>query len=290
MTSPELFPLWERRGYHVVANHFYQPIPDTRDLPQHLWSSRSDCIGVDFNDRSQLALLATFRERYKPEYDEIPLHRSKGLYFLMNPFYSSVDGEILYCMIRHFKPRHLYEIGSGFSTYLAAQAISKNHDDDSAYQCHYAVIDPYAKDVIRSGLPGVSEVIDVAVQDVPLERFNVLQDNDILFIDSSHMLKIGSDVQYEYLELLPRVNKGVLVHIHDIFLPHEYPSEWVLQRYRFWNEQYVLQAFLAYNGQFEVVWASSYMNIEHADLIEDAFRSYQPGRTRPGSFWLKRAK
>jgi hypothetical protein len=99
------------------------------------------------------------------------------------------------------------------------------------------------------------------VQNVSLSEFNKLEKNDILLIDSSHVLKIGSDVQYEYLEILPRLKKGVIVHVHDIFSPSEYPREWVLEDYRFWNEQYLLCAFLSFNSAFEVLWAGSYMHL-----------------------------
>jgi hypothetical protein len=101
-----------------------------------------------------------------------------------------------------------------------------------------------------------------------------LKENDILFIDPSHVLKIGNDVQYEYLEILPRLNKGVIVHVHDIFIPCNYPKKWVLEKHRFWNEQYLFQAFLAFNNAFEVLWGGSYMHLRHPDKLEEAFNSY----------------
>jgi hypothetical protein len=114
-----------------------------------------------------------------------------------------------------------------------------------------------------------------------------LGENDILFIDSTHVLRIGSDVQYEFLEVLPRLRPGVYVHIHDIFMPAEYPEAWVRREHRFWTEQYLLQAFLCYNGAFEVIWAGSYMHLKHPDELAAAFASYGPGR-HPGSFWIRR--
>lgn len=118
--------------------------------------------------------------------------------------------------------------------------------------------------------------------------FKELGENDILFIDSSHVLKIGSDVQYEYNEILPRLNKGVLIHVHDIFLPLEYPETWVRQSHRFWTEQYLLQAFLAYNSAFKVLWAGHYMHWKYPDLLEKAFRTYNREITGPGSFWMRK--
>jgi len=133
-------------------------------------------------------------------------------------------------------------------------------------------------------------LIPKKVQDIPLSEFKKLSENDILFIDSSHVLKIGSDVQYLYLEVLPRLNKGVIVHAHDIFLPAEYPKEWVLKNYIFWNEQYLLQAFLAFNNSFEVLWAGSYMHLRHPDKLEEAFSSYKRDKIWPSSFWIRKIK
>ena len=123
---------------------------------------------------------------------------------------------------------------------------------------------------------------------MPLERFCALEANDIVFIDSSHVVKIGSDVVYEFLELLPRLKAGVMVHFHDIFLPAEYPKSWVLEDRRFWNEQYLLQAFLAFNSAFEVMMAGSFLHLSHSEKLKAAFASYDPANVWPGSFWMRR--
>ena len=152
------------------------------------------------------------------------------------------------------------------------------------------MIDPYPNEVLKRGFPGLSRLIPEKVQDVPISEFMTLGDNDILFIDSSHVLKTGSDVHYEYLEVLPRLNRGVIVHVHDIFLPAEYPREWVLGEHRFWNEQYLLQAFLAFNESFEVLWAGSYMHLRYPEELETAFSSYRREETWPKSFWMRRVR
>jgi hypothetical protein len=131
-------------------------------------------------------------------------------------------------------------------------------------------------------------VLPKKVQEIPLSTFAKLERNDVLFIDSSHVLTIGSDVRYEYLDILPRVKPGVLVHCHDIFLPAEYPKEWVLDDHRFWNEQYLLQAFLTFNNEFEVLWAGSYMHLKHPDLLAAAIPSYRQEKCYPKSFWIRR--
>lgn len=291
--SRKLFPLWERLGFHITRNHYYSPIPDTRTLKDELWTRHSGLFGVDINEKCQLELLSVF-SRFKTEYDSLPLNYNPSLkpydYYIKNGAFESVDGEILYCMIRHFKPRKIIEIGSGYSTCLSAQAILKNKEEEKNYRGELIAIEPYPNEVLKSGFPGLSQLITKRVQDIPLDFFVQLGENDILFIDSTHVLKIGSDVHYEYLEILPRLNKGVIIHIHDIFLPAEYPKKWVLEEYRFWNEQYLLQAFLAFNDSFQVLWAGSFMHLKHPDKLESAFNSYNRNEVWPGSFWMKKIK
>ncbi|MBP8960293.1 MAG: class I SAM-dependent methyltransferase [Bacteroidales bacterium] len=286
------FPFWQKLGFHITPNHYYQPIPDTRTLKDDLWQKQSELAGIDINEEGQINLLSQFSSEFKEEYESFP--RSKTLipyqYYVNNSAFESVDGEILYCMIRYFKPKKIFEIGSGNSTYLSAQAILKNKEKDDSYKCELVAIEPYPNDILRSGFRGFSKLMPKKAQDIPLSEFKKLRENDILFIDSSHVLKIGSDVQYEYLEILPRLNKGVIVHLHDIFLPAEYSKEWVLKDYRFWTEQYLLQAFLAFNDSFEVLWAGSYMHLRHPDKLEEAFSSYKRDERWPGSFWIRRIK
>jgi hypothetical protein len=287
-----LFRFFQRIGIDVLPNHFYSPIPKLSDLSDDLWLDHSQLAGIDLNEEGQLKLLSFFVSRFKEEYDRIPLNRTTTQYeyYLHNTRYGPVDGEILYCMIRHYKPRRMIEIGSGNSTYLSAKAILRNNEEDHEYRCDFTVIDPYPNTILKKGVPGLSEIIIEQVQKVQLSKFQELDANDILFIDSSHMLKIGSDVQYEYLEVLPQLNQGVIVHVHDIFIPAEYPKEWVLTLDRFWNEQYLLQAFLMFNDSFEILWAGQYMHLMHSEALKNAFKSYRASPARPGSFWMRRAR
>lgn len=285
------FHLWERKGFHITPIHYREPIPDTTTLKDDLWQKQSELVGIDINEKGQINLLSLFSSRFKEEYESFPRNKTPVpyQYYVNNGAFESVDAEILYCMIRYFKPKKIFEIGSGNSTYLSAQALLKNKDDNN-YECELIAIDPYPNDVLKAGFPGLSKLIPTKVQDIPLSEFSKLKKNDILFIDSSHVLTIGSDVQYEYLEILPRLNKGVIVHLHDIFLPVEYPKKWVLEAFRFLNEQYLLQAFLAFNDSFEVLWAGSYMHLKHPDELEVAFSSYERDERWPGSFWIIRTK
>lgn len=284
------FHFWQRHGVHVVPNHFYQPIPDTRTLPDKLWQKPSEMVGIDMQDDAQQALLSSFVARFRAEYESFPREQTgvPHRYFVNNGAFESVDGEILYCMVRHFKPRRIYEIGSGNSTYLSAQAVLKNREE--GHDCELVAFEPYPNEILRAGFPGLARLAPVKAQDIPLDTFAELEEGDILFIDSSHVLKIGSDVQYEYLEILPRLRRGVVVHIHDIFLPAEYPRKWVVESRTFWTEQYLLQAFLTFNDRFRVLWGGSYMHLGHADKLEAAFSSYTRQARWPGSFWMQRVK
>ena len=142
---------------------------------------------------------------------------------------------------------------------------------------------------MQAWLPSDVELWRLPIQDVSLDEFQSLRKNDILFIDSSHVCKIGSDVQFLFLEVLPRIRPGVVVHIHDIFMPMEYPKQWVLDQHLFWNEQYILQTFLSFNTTFEVLWAGQWMHIKHPDALMKAFPSYKTG-VWPGSFWFRRTR
>jgi predicted O-methyltransferase YrrM len=268
--------------------HFYQPIPDSRELPDTLWSSYSSMCGIDMNVQRQLELLDTFNSAFRTEYDRFPASSTNPtqFHFSQTSFYR-VDAEILYCMIRHFKPQQIIEIGSGMSTLLAAEAVRKNEAE--GHSCTFTAVEPYPREFLRAGVPGLTELFEAKVQDMPRERFCSLAANDILFIDSSHVVKIGGDVLYEYLEILPRLQRGVIVHCHDIFLPAHYPKNWMLQNHWFWTEQYLLQAFLAFNRAFEVLMAASYLHLKYAEKLNATFPSYDPATVWPGSFWMRRA-
>lgn len=283
----KMFRLWQRLGITVLPNHFYSPVPDIASL-ERAWPAESSLIGIDMREDTELALLARSSADYKTEYDAFPRTPVSGApyrYHLVNGAYESVDAEILHCMIRAYKPKRIFEIGSGYSTRVSAEALLKNGDGGEL-----VAFEPYPHLVLRAGFPGLTRLVQKKIQDVPLETFDALEANDILFIDSSHAASTGSDVVREYLEIIPRLKPGVLVHIHDIFLPRDYPKDWVLKEHRFWNEQYLLQAFLAFNANFEVLWAGQYMHMRHPEALTAAFASYDPATVSPGSFWIRRVR
>ncbi len=274
----ELFLNWERHGFHVTPVHFYEPIPDTQSLPETLWSQPSKLVGINMNDSMQLDLLRNHFSKFRGEYETIPAEPPPGKLW---PFHGT-DVLVAYCMVRHFQPRRIIEVGSGFSSVVLGQAAAKNKS--SGLIC----IDPFPHELIRknNSIPALRSLIETKVQDVDVEFFFQLESGDILFIDSSHTVKIGGDVNYLFLEVLPRLKAGVIVHVHDIFFPFEYRRDWTLEEFRFWTEQYLLQAFLIFNPEFEVLMANSYLNHSHSPDLKAAFPNLR--RWVGGSFWMRR--
>lgn len=291
-TYRSTFPLWQKLGFHVTPNHFYFPVPDTTQMRPAMWERPSAMVGVDMNEAGQLALLELFERKFKTEYERFPREKTSvpHQYYVNNTLYESVDGETLYCMVREFKPKRIIEVGSGNSTYVTAQAKLKNLAENAAAECQLTSIEPYPNAVLRKGFPGLDRLIISKVQDVPLAEFDVLEDGDFLVIDSSHVLAVGSDVEYLFLEVVPRLKNGVFIHTHDIFLPAQYPKQWVFNEFVFYTEQQLLQAFLAFNDSFQVLWGGAYMNIRHQEKLIAAIPSYIKGATLPGSFWMRRVK
>ena len=275
---------WERLGYHITPNHYYEPIPDNRKIRESVWGGESDLPGLKINDQKIIELLNDF-SLYKNEYDD-PKNKIALRYRSENLNYGPVDIEALYCMIRHIKPKKIIEIGSGESTFIGSFALEKNKIIDGI-EGNLTSIEPYPSPELKKSFPG-HDFIKKEVQDVDLSLFESLNKNDILFIDSSHVLKIGGDVQYEYLEILPRIKSGVLIHVHDIFMPSEYLKSWVLGHKRFFTEQYLLQAFLAFNDEFEIIFPGSYMHTHYPDLLEKSFDGYNHTVNWPSNFWMKR--
>jgi len=233
-------------------------------------------VGIEMNDAMQLDLLRNHLVKFRDEYDNLSVEPPPGQ---RRPFHG-VDALVAYCMVRHFQPRLIIEVGSGFSSIALGKAAAENKN--SSLIC----IDPFPRDFLRDGLPGLQSLIAKKVQEIDLEFFSQLQSGDILFIDSSHTVKIGGDVNYLFLEVLPRLKPGVIVHVHDIFLPLEYRRDWVLDEFRFWNEQYLLQAFLTFNSEFEVLLGNSYLNHYHQEDLKAAFRNLSSWAS--GSFWMRR--
>lgn len=289
MTYRGHFDIWQARGFHVVPAHFYYPVPDTSKLPSDVWESHSEMPGVDLNLSAQEELLSNIAPRYQEELTRFHPHAVKDSdeYYYFNPMFGPGDADILYTLIRRHSPNRYLEIGSGFSTRMAAAAVRANVAD-GGHSCEIVAIEPYPSESLRHGFPGLSTLLAEPVQTQPLSLFTSLEKDDILFIDSSHVLKIGSDVQYEFLEILPRLRSGVLVHFHDIYLPYEYPEPMIRNNHMFWTEQYLLQAFLAHNDAFEILWMGHYLYRTHHKELSAVFPHCASPAAWPTSVWIRK--
>jgi predicted O-methyltransferase YrrM len=299
------FRALQRAGISVTPNHFYWPIPDIAELERRPWAAPSALPGVDLRLPQQLEFLENVSTRYAGELHFSNVPNLETEYHYNNGYFESVDAEIAYCMVRHHKPARIIEVGGGMSSRLLATALQLNRDQYDI-PGELITIDPFPER-LGNGWRDLRRLIAKPVQEVDLELFLTLEAGDILFLDSSHVVSIGSDVVREYLEILPRLNRGVIVHAHDIFLPDEYPRDSVLKLLSFWSEQYLMQAFLAFNSAFEVLWGSSAMQAYHPDALEKAFPHWADSHLRmpkgmrtqvptrdgrrvwPSSFWLRRA-
>jgi len=178
-----------------------------------------------------------------------------------NNMFNFCDSAILYAFMRHTKPQRVIEVGSGFSTRIVKRALDKNYQDSGARVKHLCV-EPYRAEVLKDM---EIDVIIKPVQEVELEIFDQLESGDVLFLDNSHVVKPYGDVIYEFLWILPRLKPGVHVHIHDIFLPNDYPAPWMINEFRPYTEQYLLAAFLHNNN----AWSISFMNNGIMQVIAD---------------------
>jgi hypothetical protein len=196
------------------------------------------------------------------------------------------DAEIFYGMIRYLKPKRLIEIGAGSSTLIAQEAIRKNREEDQNYSCNHTCVEPYENPWLEEL---DIEIIRKKVEDLPISVFKALGKNDILFVDSSHVVRPQGDVLFEIFDVYGSIESGVYVHVHDIFTPRDYPREWVIDQRKLWHEQYILEAFLSFNSEFEVVCALNWLWQSDPQLLAQAC-PVLTGRVsnNPGSFWFRR--
>lgn len=253
---------WYRRMTRpFVPGHFYSPIPDPaliRSDEQAIWGPVPDKIdGVNLNWEGQVALLNQLSQFY-PTMPFGPEKTGNNRYCFNNTAYSYSDAILLHCMIRNIGPKKIIEVGSGYSSCV----ILDTNEQFFADKIEITFIEPYPKllhGLTRKDDLKKSRLIDKRLQDIPLSEFENLQSGDILFIDSTHVSKINSDVNYLFFKIFPRLSPGVWIHLHDIFYPFEYPKEWVFEG-RAWNEIYLLHAFLQYNEIFEIALFGNYLH------------------------------
>ncbi len=267
--------------------HYYSPvfsIEEVKKREKEIWKNIDiDGInGVDLQTDEQITLVKKFTEYYY----EMPFKAKKQnnlRYQFENGYYSYTDGIILYSIIRHFKPRRIIEIGSGYSSAI----MLDTNDLFFENKIELTFIDPHAERLLSLMTEKDKQnvtVVESDVQLISLDVFRKLECGDILFVDSTHVTKTGSDVNYILFEILPILNSGVLIHFHDVFYPFEYPKEWVFQGIN-WNEDYILKAFLMYNEKFKIKLFSEYLHRHHKETFSDLPLSYlNPG----GNLWIEK--
>lgn len=272
----------DRAGVLPVVDHYYeplvlpsghlvQPLDDIRDLP-----------GLDMDLGAQVALLASFD--FESELDVLGQPGNARGVTLDNDSYRAGDVELLYSMIRHLRPRNVIEVGSGFSTRIVATALDRNVQDEGPRSRHIC-IEPFRSDAARNlG----AEVQAQRVEEIDMALFDILGPGDVLFIDSSHVVRPQGDVLHLYQRVLPRLREGVVVHVHDIFTPRDYPEAWVVGQRRLWNEQYLLEAMLAWSPRYRVLLAANNLHHERSESLRAAcpLLRLDPESYEPGAFWF----
>ncbi|HEX3632115.1 MAG TPA: class I SAM-dependent methyltransferase [Casimicrobiaceae bacterium] len=270
------------------AGHFYSPVVDPATIAQaRVWPDRPDIRGIDFNDASHVQILSELFPRFMRDYDypqALPVTPALASFFGNNPHFSMLDAPALFVLLRGWKPRRIVEIGSGFSTLLMADVNRRFLGGEVSISC----IDPYPPPFLRHGVDGIDRQVERRVQELPLEHFDDLTAGDLLFIDSSHVAKTDSDVNFLFFDVFPRLAAGVLIHLHDIFLPHDYPPDWVLGENRSWNEQYLLRALLMHSSGFEVLFGCSYAFWRYPGLVIAGLANPDGAGYGGGSFWMRR--
>ena len=270
----------------VDPGHFYSPFPDMDDVERrtnYIYPpTPTELAGINLNRYSQEQLLTEFANFYS----QLPFERSENpnsRYCRPNESFPFQDAFTLYAMIRHLKPKRLIEVGCGNSSSVILDTF-----EALQLNTQLTLIEPYPEFLLKRLRPNDRKRFELkvqSIQDVPLETFTRLEAEDVLFIDTSHVSKVGSDVNHILFQILPYLAKGVYVHFHDIWYPFEYPKHW-LQGGAFWNEAYLLRSFLMFNPAFEIVMFNSYVFQCLPERVKSGFPLFL---TEPGaSLWLRR--
>ncbi len=269
--------------------HFYSPVPDLKDLDQReVWTRRTPLRGIEMGLEAQVRFLTDLAKAYAHECDwpaESPQDPTQ--FYWNNVSFSFQCASLLHYMIRHHKPRRIIEVGSGMSSRVISAALRMN-EAETHQPCEYAIVDPFPSEETRR-LPFLASIQTRKVEELDPSFFEDLGAGDILFIDSGHTVKIGGDVNFLFLEVLPVLAPGVVIHVHDIPMPHEYPRVYYTNpTFRvLWTESYLLQAFLMFNNEFEVLGAATYLNSTAKEAFPVIFPK-DPKKSESGSFWMRR--
>lgn len=245
--SRRIFRLFELLGFHLVGDHFYEPIPNSRMISAKYTNSPRTLTSVDFRFDEAERYLVDIIERWGSTFRESVTRHD---YVEKNPYFYGADSLALYCHVRNSKPSRVTEVGQGISTKVLFAALEDNRAEGAP--CEFTTIDPYQR-LDGMDTPSSARIITKELQELTQEELDSLVSSDFLFVDSSHVHKFGSDVEFQFERIYPNLRPGTTVHIHDIFSPYHYPLDWFLRDRRFWNEAYHLENFLQFNHSFEVL-------------------------------------
>jgi hypothetical protein len=295
--SGQVFFALDRVGVHLLPKHYYTPVADYAWLRKNgnLWRNPVDMRGVDWDLDAQLSWLRSVCEPYYHEVVGLKSYEAMAE-SAMGPGYGPIESQILHCFIRGQRPRLVIEIGSGVSTLVTREAARLN-ERDGAGSSRIIAIEPYPRPNLRS-LPGV-ELIESMAQEAPLSIFDQLEAGDLLFIDSTHAVKIGSDAVRICLEIIPRLKPGVFIHYHDITLPYLYPRT-ALTHFFGWQETALVLAMLNDSSRISVLCGLSALHYDRTSELAAIATDYRPqenddgllkgdpnGRHCPDSLWLQ---
>jgi len=276
----------EIRAAHP-GGHFYSPVVDPAEASANaarLWPEPPAAVaGIDFDDAAHVHVLETLFPRFYGDFDYAEHgapDEELSAYYYRNSQFGWLDARALFVLLRAWRPARIVEVGSGYSTLLMDDIVRRFLGG----ACKITAIEPYPRPFLAK--LGV-ELVEAKVQDVAPSLFETLERGDVLFVDSSHVAKTGSDVNHLVFEILPRLKPGVRIHIHDVFLPAEYPKDWVIGENRSWNEQYVVRALLMYSTRLRVVFGAAHAYFRHRDALARALGVASEAVYGGGSLWLE---
>ena len=268
--------------------HYYSPLPSLREVAARagaLFNPNVEIAGVRLEPDKQLALFKAL-SRFAGDFDWPADPQPGRRFYIENGFFVEGDALVLFAVLRHFNPGKLIEVGSGFTSALMLDTNERFLNRSISL----TFIEPFPARLLSLVGKELQEQVEIrrgSVQGVSLALFETLAENDVLFIDSSHVAKIGSDVNFLLFEVFPRLKPGVIVHLHDIFWPFEYPQEWITEG-RAWNEAYLIRAFLQFNDAFEILLFNSYLGQRQGTVLQEIMPRFM--RTTGASLWLRKTR
>ena len=268
-------------GIFPITSNYYEPLFNFDNLKNNL-NEKRNLPGINFDIDKQIKNLNNFS--FNKELQDLDLNnKSPNFKFnIDNSFFEAGDAEIYYQMIRHFKPKKIIEVGSGRSSLIAKEAINNNKQIDN-FTSELTCIEPYENQWLEKN---EIKVIRKKVEEVESSMFLTLSENDILFIDSSHVIKPQGDIVKIFLEILPKLKSGVIIHIHDIFSPRDYLEKWLKIENRFFNEQYLLEGILDSSSRYSVLFSLNFLKNDYFNELKNVC-PYLKEKSEPSSFYIK---